>query len=125
MNPEDVTVESIVSLDDYVIATASEIAESNIIEELCLSQQTEVEKEENDNDDENSIEESFCQSKEKPSRSKVESAFEVLKDATLYSDKGNEMQSIIFKFEKLYYTEPLNSFKQKNIINFCRSNYLR
>ena len=36
--PKDVTAESIVILDDDVIATAPEIAESDIIEELCLKQ---------------------------------------------------------------------------------------
>lgn len=43
--PEDFTAESIVNLDNAVIATTLEITESDIIEELtyCLSQQTEVE----------------------------------------------------------------------------------
>ena len=82
---EDVTAESIVSLDDDVIATA-EIDESDIIEELCFSQQTEVGKENND-DDKNLIEELFDQSREKPSRSKVESALDVLKEPTQCSDK--------------------------------------
>ena len=51
MVPEDVTREIIVSLDDDVIAITTEIAESGIIEELCLSQQTEVqEKERKDGD---------------------------------------------------------------------------
>ena len=40
MEPEDVTADSIVSFDDDVIATAPELAESDIIERLCLSQQT-------------------------------------------------------------------------------------
>ena len=110
MVPEDVTTDSIVSLDDDVIATTPEIAENDIIRELCLSQQTEVEEEENDNVDENSSEELFDQSLEKPLRSKVESALDVLKDA-LYSDKGDEMKSIIFKFEKLHCSERLNSLK--------------
>ena len=83
MKPEDVTAKSIVSLDDDGIANAPEIAESNIIEELCLSQQTKVEEEENDDDSESSIEKSFKQNQEKPSRSKVGSALDVLKDATL------------------------------------------
>ena len=51
MVPEDVTAERKVSLDDDVIAIALKIAEINIIEELCLSQQTEVEEEEDDNPD--------------------------------------------------------------------------
>ena len=44
--PEHFTAESIVNLDNAVIATTLEITESDIIEELtyCLSQQIEVEK---------------------------------------------------------------------------------
>ena len=60
---EHVTAESIASLDDDVTATPPEIAD--ITEELCFSYQTEVEEEENDHDDKNSIEESFDQSGEK------------------------------------------------------------
>ena len=121
MVPEDVTAESIVSLDDDVIAIAPEIAESDIVEELRTSQQPEVEEEENDDDDENSIDESFDQGREKPSRSEVESSLDVLKDTALYSDNGGEMQSIIFKFEKLYRTERLNSLKQKDITDFFKA----
>ena len=66
--PENVTAKRIVSLDDVVIATTPDIAESEIIE-LCLYQQTEVEEEENN--DENSIVGSFYKRKGKPSRSKV------------------------------------------------------
>ena len=80
--PEDVTAERIVNLDNNVIASAPEIAESDIIDELCLFQQTEVEEEENYDDDENPIEESFDQSQEMPSRSKVEFAPDVLKMPT-------------------------------------------
>ena len=68
MVPEDVTAESIISLDGDVIASASEIPESDVIDELFLSQQTEVEEEEYDDDSENQIEESFDQSRKKPSR---------------------------------------------------------
>ena len=79
MVPEDVTAESIVSLDSDIIASASEIPESDIIDELCLSQQTEAEEEEYDDDNENQIEESFDQSRKKASRWKFESALDVLK----------------------------------------------
>ena len=49
--PEHFTAESIVNLDNAVIATTLEITESDIIEEItyCLSQQIEVEKQENNN----------------------------------------------------------------------------
>ena len=63
--PEDVTADRIVSLDDGVIESAPYIAVSDI-EELGLSQQRELEKEENNDDDENSIEDSLYQSKGKP-----------------------------------------------------------
>ena len=55
MVPENVTAESIVSLDSDVIASAPEIGQSEVIDELYFSLQTEVEEEENDDDDENSI----------------------------------------------------------------------
>ena len=42
------------------------------------------------------------------------SALDILKYTTLYGDKGDEMQSINFKFKKLYCTKRLNSLKQKN-----------
>ena len=79
MVPEDVTTESTVILDDDVKASAPEIAEFDIIDELCFSQQTEAEEEENDDEDENSIEESSDQTQENHSKSKVESALDVLK----------------------------------------------
>ena len=96
MVPEDVSAEIIITL-----------------EEVCLSQQTEVEEKKNDGDDKNSIVESFNQSHEKPPRSKVEPASDVLK-----SNKIDEMQSIIFKSEKLHCTEQLNSLNKKHITIF-------
>ena len=121
MLPEDVTAESIVSLDDDVIVITPEITERDIIEDLSTSQQPEIEEEENDDKDENPIDESFDQSQAKPSRSEVESALNVFKDAALYSDKRNEMQNIIFKFEKLFCAERLNSLKQKDITDFFKA----
>ena len=50
MMPEDVTAESIVSLDDDVLATAPEIAESGITEELYFSQQIVAEEAKNNGD---------------------------------------------------------------------------
>ena len=79
MVPEDFTAENIVSLDGDIIASALEIGQNDVIDELCLSQQTEVEEEENDDDDKNSIKELLNQSQEKSSRSKIESALDVLK----------------------------------------------
>ena len=44
MVPEDVTSESVVSSDEDVIATALEIAESNIMDELFISQKQKLKK---------------------------------------------------------------------------------
>ena len=55
------------------------------------------------------------------SRSKVETALDVLKDTILCSDKGDKMQSIIFKFEKLCCTVRLNFLKQKYITGLFKA----
>ena len=44
MVPEDVTSESVVSSDEDVIATALEIAENNIMDELFISQKQKLKK---------------------------------------------------------------------------------
>ena len=62
--PDDVTVTALVSLDDDVVATAPEISEGDIIEELRDRQE---QGEEEENDDEISIEEIFDPVVEKPS----------------------------------------------------------
>ena len=66
MVPDDVTATALVSLDDDVIATASEISQGDIIEELRACQEPGEGKE---SDDEISIEEIFDPVVEKPSRS--------------------------------------------------------
>ena len=84
MVPDDVTATALVSLDDDVVATAPEISEGDIIEELRDRQE---QGEEEENDDEISIEEIFDSVVEKPSRSAIESALDDLKDAVMFSDK--------------------------------------
>ena len=71
MVPDDVTATALVSLDDNVIATAPEISEGDIIEELKDRQEP---GEEGESDDEISIEEILDPVVEKPSRSAIESA---------------------------------------------------
>ena len=75
MVPNDVTATALVSLDDDVIATAPEISERDIIEELRDCQEQGEEKE---NDDEISIEEIFDSVVEKLLRLKIESALDDL-----------------------------------------------
>ena len=75
MVPDDVTATALVSLDD-VIATSPEISEGDIIEELRDRQE---QGEEEENDDEISIEETFDPVVEKPSISAIESALDDLR----------------------------------------------
>ena len=107
---DDVTATALVSLDDDVIATAPEISEGNIIEELMDRQE---QGEEEENDDEISIEEIFDPVVEKPLRSTIESALDDLKDAamfrivlycihSLFSVKSNKIIKIIHVYIKLH-----------------------
>ena len=92
---DDVTATALVSLDDDVIATAPEISEGDIIEEL-RDRQEQGDKEEND--EEISVEKIFDPVVEKPSRSVIESALDDLKDATMFSDEGMQMKRLILSF---------------------------
>ena len=104
MVPDDVTATALVSLDDDVIATAPEISEGDIIEELRACQEP---GEGEESDDEISIKEIFDPVVEKPSRSAIESALDDLKYATMFSDEGVQMQRLISSFERLYENERL------------------
>ena len=115
MVPDDVTVTSLVSLDDDVIAAAPEISEADIKEELRDRQEQGEEKE---NDDEISIEEIFDPVVEKPSRSAMESALDDLKDAAVFSDEDVQTKRLILSFERLYENERLKCLKQRDITDF-------
>ena len=112
---DDVTATALVSLDDDVIATAPEISEGDIIEELRDRQE---QGEEEENDDEISIEEIFDPVVEKPWRSAIESALDVLKDAAVFSDEDVQMKRLILSFERLYENERLKCLKQGDITDF-------
>ena len=114
MVPDDVTATALVSLDNNVIATAPEISQGDITEELIACQGEE-------SDDEISIEEIFDPVVEKPSRSATESALDDLKYAAMFSDEGVQMQRLILSFERLYENERLKSLKQRDITDFLKS----
>ena len=46
---------------------------------------------------------------------------DVLKNAALYSNTGEEMQCVIFKFENLFTKEHINSLKQSDITEFFKT----
>ena len=114
---DDVTATTLGSLDDDVIATAPEISEGDIIEELRACQEPGVGEE---SEDEISIEEIFDPVVEKPSRSAIESALDDLKYTAMFSDEGVQMQRLILSFERLYEKERLKSLKQRDITDFLK-----
>ena len=115
MVPDDVTATALVILDDVVIATASEISEGHIIQELRDCQKQD---EEEENDDEISVEEIFDPVVERQSRLAIESASDDLKDAAMFSDEGVQMKRLILSFERLYENERLKCLKQRDITDF-------
>ena len=117
MVPDDVTATALVSLDDNVIATAPEISEGDIIEELRACQEP---GEGEESDDEISIEEIFDPAVEKPSRSAIEAALDDLKYAAMFMDKGVQIQRLILSFERLYENERLKSLKQRDVTDFLK-----
>ena len=117
MVPDDVTATALVSLDDDVIATAPEISEGDIIEELRDRQE---QGDEEENNEEISIEKIFVPVVEKPLRSVAESALDDLKDAAMFNDKGVQMKRLILSFERLYENERIKCLKQRDITDFSR-----
>ena len=113
--PDDVTATALVGLDDDVIATAPEISEGDVIEELRDRQE---QGEEEENGDKIWIEEIFDLVVEKPSRSAIASAFDDLKDAAMFSDEGVQIKRLILSFEGLYENERLICLKQRDITDF-------
>ena len=111
--PNNVTATEFVSLDDDVIVTAPEISEADIVEEIKGDQGKDGEEE---SDHEVSVEEVL----EKPSRSDIETALDVLKDTAMFSDEGVQMEKLIFSLERLYEKERLKSLKQRDITDFFK-----
>ena len=97
MVPEDISAESIVDVDNDVIATAPVITDDDILEQFQKDHSPESDEE--DGCDDESLNDEVP---ERPSRSEVESARDVLKNASLFSNTGEEMQCVIFKFENLF-----------------------
>ena len=113
--PNDLSANDLVTLDDEVIATAPQISNEDIIDEFRKSQDDEAEDDGSDMEDD-----SFDIVVEKPSRSKVECSMDVLKDLAMCCEKGNEMQMLLSKFEKMYNEDRVTSLKQKDITDFFK-----
>ena len=116
MVPEDISAESMVDIDNDVIATAPVITDDDILEQFQKDHSPEFDEE--DGCDDESLNDEVP---ERPSRSEVESALGVLKNASLFSNTGEEMQCVIFKFENLFTKQRINSSKQSDIRVFLES----
>ena len=77
-----------------VISTAPVITDDDILEQFQKDHSPESDEE--DGCDDESLNDEVP---ERPSRSEVESALDVLKNASLFSNTGGVMQCVIFKFE--------------------------
>ena len=96
MVPEDLSADNLVDVDKDVIATAPVLTEEDILEHFREHRQESEGEDERDNVTNNDV------APERPSRSEVESAPDILKKISLYSTTGDEMQSVILKFENLF-----------------------
>ena len=90
------------------------ITDDDVLRSVTTNQQEQSD-EDDDNDEE--VEEA---TPERPLRFQVESAMDVIRDATLYSSNGEEMSLVINKFEKLFTEDRVTSKKQKTICDFFR-----
>ena len=108
-----ISAENIVDVDNDVIATAPVITDDDILEQFEKDHSPESDEE--DGRDDESLNDEVP---ERPSRSEVESALDVLKNASLFSNTGEEMRCVIFKFENLFTKERMNSLKQSDIREF-------
>ena len=87
-----ISAKNIVDVDNDVIATAPVITDDDILEQF--------------------------QKDHSPESDKEESALDVRKNASLFSNTEEEMQCVIFKFENLFTKERINSLKQSDITEF-------
>ena len=114
MVPEGVTPESLIDVDNEVIATASMITDDDILRSVTTNQQ-----EQSDEDDDNN-EEVGEAAPERLLRFQVESAIVAIRNAALYSSNGEEMSLVISKFEKLFTEDRIAPKKQTNICYFFK-----
>ena len=99
MVPEDISAESIVDVDNDVIAIAPVITDDDILEQFQKDHSPE-----SDEEDDCDVE---SMNDEVP-------VLDVLKNASLFSNTGEEMQCVVFKFENLFTKERINSLKQSD-----------
>ena len=114
MVPEGVTPESLIDVDNKVIATVPMITDDDILRSVTTNQQ-----EQSDEADDNDKEAEEV-APERPLRSQVESAIDVIQNAALYSSNGEEICLLINKFEKLFTEDRIASKKQTNICDIFK-----
>ena len=97
-----------VGIDDEVVLTAPEISQADIVAMV---------RDDANEESEDEIEE-IAEVYEKPSRSNVETAFDVLKDNAMCSEEGLERNKFISELESLCENERFRSLRQGDIRDF-------
>lgn len=102
---QDVTSETLTSIDEHVITTEPIPSDADILAEYLQS---------DDNEDESDDErEPQC-----PSQNEVSEALELLQNLALFSSRGEEMQNSVLKLQSIVQRDILDKKKQKSITSY-------
>ena len=106
--PENLTAEDFATADDAVITTSSTLTDEEILQDATQTENDEVEEIEDDNEE-----------LVAPSTRDVENSLEILKNLSLFSEKGgDQMQDIINRFETLLTRDKVKKCKQVKIVTY-------
>ena len=106
--PQNMTAEDFATMDDAVITTSSTLIDEEILQDATQTENDEVE--EIEDDDAELV---------APSTRDVENSLEILKNLSLFSEKGgDQMQDIINRFETLLMRDKVKKCKQVKIVTY-------
>ena len=106
--PQNMTAEDFATMDDAVITTSSTLTDEEILQDATQTENDEVE--EIEDDDAELV---------APSTRDVENSLEILKNLSLFSEKGgDQMQDIINRFETLLMRDKVKKCKQVKIVTY-------
>ena len=106
--PQNMTAEDFATMDDAVITTSSTLTDEEILQDATQTENDEVE--EIEDDDAELV---------APSTRDVENSLEILKNLSLFSEKGgDQMQDIINRFETLLTRDKVKKCKQVKIVTY-------
>ena len=105
---------SVETVNKDVMTTAPVVTDDDILAQF---------KQQENSDEEDGCEEVNGIAPQRPSRSEVENALETLTNAALYSNTGDDMQTLILKFVGLSTKERSICLKQVDITNYFQKFY--